>query len=542
MSTGVLHLQCRAYPLHHRTPATALAPFTVPGHGELRPVLGSLDSLAYNPDTTVELDLTDIVRPAVALPGVEVVACRARILTAGTVLVVYALRHEQDLRLLSLLDLDALDAGVNRVLRESDGPILSAVLAAAVGSGLVRSIALRPDLAVAGSRSPIDRRSARYNAHFVCQDPPWQQDSRVPGVSSGPGCRILLPYTYAWDRDPTAPFADLLTMTEPTDIAVAQQSLLAGALIAGRWVLGDLAHAHPASTDVHAFRRFLDGLWADFHHLDSYRVESSQAHRASYLAARRTIGLDDTQERADKLLGYVSSSLLAAASERAEALDARLNRVAAALTVVSAASFGLDIAVFVLPQVSLGTKIAVVVGLLGMAASGLVAAMLPGALRRSLQRRGPGVAGAELVGPVPVRVPAAAGTAGPAGDTAGAAGTAGTAATASAAGTAEGAVSGTAATVSTAGMAAAGATGVIGAVEANGALGTVGEGGGATGAVEANGPAGSAGSAGSTGRPGPVGAAEGGAPREADEADEADGSAPPDPPGVPPQRGRSLGS
>jgi hypothetical protein len=379
---AVLHLQSRAYPLHHRTPAASLAPVAVPGHGELRPAAGHLNSLAYNSDGTVEIDLTGIVKPAISLPGTEIVACHARILTAGTVLVVYALRHEQDLRLLTLPELDALDAEVNRALREADAHLLTAVLSAAVTSGLVRSVALRPDLARAGAGSPVDRRSARYNAHFVTQDPPWPTDSRVPTVNSGPDCRVLLPYTYAWDRDPHTALADLLTMTEPTDIAVAQQSLLAGALIAGRWVLADLAHAHPENTDVHAFRRFLDGLWADFHHLDSYRIESTQGHRASYLSARQVIGLDDTQERADKLLGYVSSSLLAAASERAEALDTRLNRVAAALTVVSAASFGLDIAVFVLPQVSLWTKLAVVVGLLGMATSGLVAAILPGALRR----------------------------------------------------------------------------------------------------------------------------------------------------------------
>lgn len=385
--SGVLHLQSRAYPLHHRTPTTPPATVPVPGHGELRPVTGALNSLAYNPDSTVELDLTEIVAPAIVLPGARVVACHARILTAGTVLVVYALRHEQDLRQLSLPDLDALDAAVNRALREADAAILTAVLSAAVTGGLVQSIALRPDLAVAGTRSPIDRRSARYNAHFVTRRPPWQPDARVPVVTSGPDCRILLPYTYAWDRDPDTALADLLTMTEPTDIAVAQQSLLTGALIAGRWVLADLAHAHPESTDVHAFRRFLDGLWADFHHLDSYRIESLQAHRASYLSARLVIGLDDTQERADKLLGYVSSSLLAAASERAEALDTRLNRVAAALTVVSAAAFGLDIAVFLLPQVSVWPKLAVVAGLLGMATSGLVAAMLPGALRRAVGRR-----------------------------------------------------------------------------------------------------------------------------------------------------------
>jgi hypothetical protein len=361
--------------------------FTVPGHGELRPVAGGLRSLAYNPDSTVELDLTGIVGSKLTLPGVQIVACHARILTAGTVLVVYALRHERDLRLLDLPELDALDAEVNRTLRESDAPILTAVLTAAVAGGLLQGIALRPDLALAGESSPIDRRSARYNCHFVTRNPPWQRDARVPALVAGPDCRILLPYTYAWDRDPATALYDLLTMTEPTDIAVAQQSLLTGALIAGRWVLADLAHAHPENTDVHAFRRFLDGLWADFHHLDSYRIESTQGHRASYLSARQLIGLDDTQERADKLLGYVSTSLAAAASERAEALDTRLNRVAAALTVVSAASFGLDIAVFVLPQVSLWTKLAVVVGLLGMATTGLIAAILPRALRRPLRRR-----------------------------------------------------------------------------------------------------------------------------------------------------------
>ncbi|NSL43200.1 hypothetical protein, partial [Streptomyces sp. 8P21H-1] len=385
--SAVLHLQSRAYPLHHRTPAVPPEVVVVPGHGELRPVVGALGSLTYNRDRTVELDLTGIVAPAIDLPGVRIVACRARILSGGTVLVVYALRHEQDLRRLSLPELDALDAAVNGLLREADAPVLTAVLSAAVAGGLVQDIALRPDLAVAGARSPIDRRSARYNAHFVTERPPWPSDDRVPEVASGPDLRVLLPYTYAWDRDPDTAPADLLTMTEPTDIAVAQQSLLTGALIAGRWVLGDLAHAHPENTDVHTFRRFLDGLWADFHHLDSYRIESLQAHRASYLAARQVIGLDDTQERADKLLGYVSSSLLAAASERAEALDTRLNRVAAALTVVSAAAFGLDIAVFVLPRMSLWPKLAVVAGLLGVVAAGLVAAILPGRRRRAARRR-----------------------------------------------------------------------------------------------------------------------------------------------------------
>ncbi|MFI1097633.1 hypothetical protein [Streptomyces sp. NPDC020917] len=385
--SDVLHLQSRAYPLHHRSPAISTELVAVPGLGELRPVAGGLRSLAYNPDTTIELDLTPVVSPVVNLPGTEIVACHARILTAGTVLVVYALRHERDLRQLALHDLDALDAEINRTLREADAPLLTAVLAASMASGLMDGVALRPDLALGGERSPIDRQSARYNAHFVTLDPPWEADARVPELIAGPDCHILLPYTYAWDRDPATPLFDLLTMTEPTDIAVAQQSLLVGSLIAGRWVLADLAHGQPESTDVHAFRRFLDGLWADYHHLDGYRIESTQAHRASYLAAREVIGLDDTQERADKLLGYVSNSLLAAASQRSEELDARLNRVAAALAVVSAASFGLDIAVFVLPQVSLATKLGVVAGLLGMAVCCLIAVIVPRSARRTARRR-----------------------------------------------------------------------------------------------------------------------------------------------------------
>lgn len=377
----VLHLQARAYPLHHHTPDVVPERVEVPGFGELRPVAGALRSLAYNPDGTIELDLTAVVGAVVALPGTEIAACRARILTAGTVLVVYALRHARDLRALDLAELDALDAATNRALREADAAVLTAVLAASVGAGLVQDVALRPDLALGGGGAPVDRQSARYNCHFVTREPPWAADARVPSLAAGPGCRILLPYTYAWDRDPDTALDELLTMTEPADIAVAQQSLLVGALIAGRWVLADLARGRQEGTDVHGFRRFLDGLWADFHHLDGYRIESVQTHRASYLAARQVIGLDDTQERADKLLGYVSNSLIAASSQRAEELDTRLNRLAAALAVVSAASFGLDIAVFVLPKVSLETKLGVVAGLIGMAVSCLMAVIVPRARR-----------------------------------------------------------------------------------------------------------------------------------------------------------------
>ncbi|MFF3124192.1 hypothetical protein ACFVRD_17965 [Streptomyces sp. NPDC057908] len=379
----VLHLQSRAYPVHHDSPPLAMESFHVPGHGELRASAGELKTLVYNPDFTIELDLKEIVTRAITLPGTEIVGCYARILSAGSILVTYALRHEADLRRLDLPDLDALDAQVNHLLREADAPILAAVLAAAAASGLVQGLALRPDLAGSDEGSPVDRQSTRYNCHFVTKSPPWATDPRVPPLSPGPYCRVLLPYTYAWDRDSATPLHDLLTMLEPTDIATAQQSLLVGALLGGRRVLVDLARAGHPTTDVHAFRRFLDGVWSDYHHLDGYRIESTQGPRATYLAARESIGLDNTQERADKLLGYVGSSLLAAASQRTEALDTRLNRVASALAMVAAASFSLDVAVFLLPDVSLGPRIGVVSSLIGLTAAGMAAVFLP--IRRVLR-------------------------------------------------------------------------------------------------------------------------------------------------------------
>jgi hypothetical protein len=392
--TDVLHLQSRAYPLHYGLPEpaalAAVESISVPGRGELRPVVAELGSLAYNPETAVHLDLTELVGRAVTLPGADIVCCHARILAAGAVLVTYALRHEADLRGLPLLELDAFDARTNDALREADAPILREVLAAAVDGGLMRGLTLRPDLALGSGRTSVDRRSVRYNCHFVTEDPPWQSDPRLPSYEAGSACRILLSYTYAWDRHPATPVAELLTMTEPTDIAVAQQSLLVGALVGGRRILVDLARATPRSTDVHAFRRFLDGVWADYHRLDGYRIESAQGPRAIYLAVREVIGVDDTHERADKLLGYVRDSLQAATAQRTEELDARLNRVAAALATTAAASFALDVAGYLTPDVSLPVRLGVVCSVVGLMASGLmwlIASIRPRRLRRRRGRR-----------------------------------------------------------------------------------------------------------------------------------------------------------
>lgn len=384
--SDVLHIQTRAYPLHYASVDPTVGTVVVPGQGEIHPVPGTLGSVAYNSEETVDVDFTDIVRAAVSLPDVAIVSCRIRILAAGAILVTYALRHPTDLRELDAHALVALDAAINRRLREADRALLRDVLAAAQRSGLLRQVMVPPGGAAASDWTEVDPRAVRYNCHFIARGPGWEPDDRVPSLVLGPHCQILLPYTYAWDGDPSPDaIDDILTMLEPADIAVAQQSVLVGASVGGLRILTELARAAPGRLEGPEFRRFLDGVWADYHHLDAYRVESGQAHRATYLAARETIGLDGTHERAEKLLTHVNTSLLAEASLRSERMDRRLNRVAAALTVVASASFLLDIAAFLLPNVSGQLKVTVVSGVTLLAA-GLLGATISWAGERKADR------------------------------------------------------------------------------------------------------------------------------------------------------------
>ncbi|HEY8473347.1 MAG TPA: hypothetical protein VIL37_12035 [Natronosporangium sp.] len=375
--SDVLHLQTRAYPLHYGTVDPTVRSIDVPGRGELAVVEGSLASQAYNADATLHADLTELVRAEVALPGTEIVHCRARLLSAGTVLVTYALRHDVDLRALDTAALDAFDARVNRELRQADAPVMGAVLDAAVAAGVLRHLAvISTDGIAAAEASTVDQRTVRYNCHFVTRQPPWQPDRRLPALVPGPACRILLTYTYAWDADPAAPLADLLTLLEPADITVAQMSVLFSAMFGGRRILDELAQAVPGSVQAHEFRRFLDRVWSEYHRLDFYRLESGQGHRATYLAARETIALDGAQQRAVELLEYVSNSLLAETSLRTQQLDARLNRVAAALTVVAGGSFAIDIAAFLLPAADWLVRVAIVNAVLVLAVAALIVIVL----------------------------------------------------------------------------------------------------------------------------------------------------------------------
>lgn len=380
--TDVLHLQTRAYPLHYNSPAAAAGVVRVPGHGDISFVPGTLSSLAYGGETTVEADLTTIITAAVALPGTVITACRARVLPAGAVLVTYALRHETDLRSLDSQALAAFDAQVNQAFREADREVLAQVLDAAVRRDVFGQVAARPFAGQREQPARVDPRSVRYNCHLLTRQPPWSPDPRTAGLVPGPGCQVLLPFTYAWDGNPASPLDDILGILEPADLAVAQLSLLYGAITTGRRILAELARAEPGRLGTEDFRRFLDGVWADYHHLDSYRLESAQDHRANFLAAREVTGVDGTRSRAERLLGHVAASLLAESSARSERLDGRLNRVAAALTVVTAASFLLDLGSFLAPDEPFPARAVTVVAILALAAAALAATILPGRAKR----------------------------------------------------------------------------------------------------------------------------------------------------------------
>lgn len=399
--TGVLHLQTRAYPLHHGAIALETGRLSVPGRGEVRLSAGSLGSHAYNPEPTIEADLTELVRGAVALPGTEIVACRARLITAGTVLLVYALRHETDLAGLDAYQLAEFDATVNRELRDADGAVIGEALAAAVAAGVLQDLVARPGQVPGRGPVSVDRRAVRYNCHFLAARPMWAPDPRVPDLPLGPRCQVLLPYTYAWQADPDTPLDEIVTMLEPADIATAQLSVVFSATIGGRRILDELSRSTPGQLRGEDLRRFLDRVWAAYHQLDFYRLESAQDHRATYLAAREIIGLDLAHGRAAELLDYAAASLLAESSRRTQRLDSRLNRVAAALTVVVAAAFAVDLAAFLLPDPGLVTRVAVVSGVTLLSVAALAATVLSVRERSRRERRRAGS------GPVPrARTPA----------------------------------------------------------------------------------------------------------------------------------------
>jgi hypothetical protein len=392
--TDVLHVQTRAYPLHFDFPAgygpdTPASTVEVPGRGTLTITPATLCSLAYSQATTAEVDLTEIITAGITLPGTVIAGCRARILPAGVVLVTYALHHDIDLTSMSAVELAVFDAQINDALRESDRPILLDVLAEVVKTFQITRPATIGDTSPAGELLPLDRRTVRYTCHVVATEAAWLPEQETDRSGSYGGCQTLLPFTYAWRGDPATPLPEILPMLEPTDIALAQRSILAGATLEGRKILARLASGEATQVQSNDFRRFLDGVWADFYDLDSYRIESAQGPRVIFLAASEDMEMDAARDQAQALLGHVNASLQAASSARSEVLDTRLNRVAAALTVVIAAGFVSDLAQFLAPSQSLGTRAVIVAAVVILGVGTLAYTINPARLRDDLLRTRP---------------------------------------------------------------------------------------------------------------------------------------------------------
>ncbi len=372
----VLHVQTRAYPLHFGNVDLLPESLEVPGHGPIGLSPGRLESQTYNPERIVLLDLTALIQREVQIPGTTIHHCRARVLRAGTVLLTYAMTHETDLRALDTTALDAFDSAINTALRSADARVVNTVLDTAASSGLLGNPTVVDTGGIStGLPSSIDLRVVRYNAHFVTVDPPWSRDPRVLPMPLGPHCSILMSYTYAWDLDADAPFDDVLTALEPTDITVAQISVLFSAMIGSRRILTQLARANTGLMEDHDFRRFLDQVWAEFYMLDAYRLESAQSHRATYLAALTTVGLPQAQQSATELLTHVNSSLRAESTMKAQRLDGRLNRVAAMLTGAVAGSFTVDIMAYVAPGAPFPTRVSVVTSVVVLGIGTVLATM-----------------------------------------------------------------------------------------------------------------------------------------------------------------------
>lgn len=387
--TDVLHLQTRAYPLHFTFPGaygpdTPASVISVPGRGKLAVAPGTLSTLAYNLQTTAEVDLTEVITAGVTLRGAVIAGCRARILPVGAVLVTYALRHDRDLSTMSPGELVTVDAEINNNLREADRPILLDVLAEVVKTFKITKSATIGDAALAnGPMLPLDRRTTRYTCHFLAREAAWMPE-KGSGVHDEWG--ILLPFTYAWRGDPAQPLEEILPMLEPTDIAVAQRSILAGATLEGRKILARLASGQTGQVENNDFRLFLDGVWSDYYDLDSYRIESAQAPRVIFLAASKDMDMDQALDQAQMLLGHVSASLLAASSARSEVLDTRLNRVAASLTLVIAAGFVFSLVQFLAPVEPIGTRTVIVIAVVVLALGSLAYTINPARVRKELHR------------------------------------------------------------------------------------------------------------------------------------------------------------
>ena len=271
-----------------------------------------------------------------------------RVLDAAVVIFTTAVSYEVDLGSWDLHEVCDLDAEVNTHLRTSDRQALTEVLSEVLDPGVM--VDPRPHLGWSqgdDASTLVGSPAVRYNCHLLAGEHIWDPDQRVGEQAHSQRCRVLLPYTYGWELDPDAPVDRILERIEPLDLALAQRTVLGSAAGDAMDVLEELGTANPASVRVDELRRQLDRVRVSYHRLDAYRYDSSQRARALYLSAREEMGLDEIYQRTESVLEQAASSLQAAATERTNALDGRLNRLAAVFTVVATGAFVLQSVEFI---------------------------------------------------------------------------------------------------------------------------------------------------------------------------------------------------
>lgn len=355
----VLHVQTRAYPTNHRTiPGDAGSVVTLSDQSRLMIAGGSLTSLIYGDQPTREADLSESFKENAARIGwaslvgsgdealldwePQIDWVRLRILGSAAVLLTTAVRYERSLAELGLHEVCDLDARINDRLRQRDRSLLATIFESLFSSGEL--VDPRPTLEWwRRDRGDLLATSsaARYNCHFLTTDAIWEPDDRSsvqPGVG-GSSCKVLLPYTYEWSLDPDLAAEETTSRLEPLDLAVAQRSVLGAAAEESVRMLEELALDRPAQVSLDDLRRHLDRVRTSYHRLDSYRYDSAQSSRGLFLAARKEMGLDEIHQRTEAIVSQAADSLHSAATARTNALDGRLNRLAAVFTVAASGGF-----------------------------------------------------------------------------------------------------------------------------------------------------------------------------------------------------------
>lgn len=341
----LLHVQSRTYPTYH----LGLRGVATPTRLSIGDLEASFEphemcSLAYGHEPLVVADLSEVLARVDTGPPIR----WARLTVLRSAAVVLSVASDgtcfDGLDLLEACDLDAAIADRRRAgMRDALIETFDALLASELLDSPVPRLGWHPGL---GSAAVVDSRGARYSCHFVSERPRWEPDPRVQSTTNGGAGRVLLPYTYRWDRPADLDPAELLGELEPADLVAVQRSVLGVAALEALEMLEGLSGAAPAAVPVGDLRCHLDRVRVAYHQLDEYRYDSTQRARGLYLVGRHEVGLEEIHRRTEAVLAQAAESLEAASTARTIELDSRLNRLAALFTIVASGAFALQVLEF----------------------------------------------------------------------------------------------------------------------------------------------------------------------------------------------------